>query len=60
MKATWTVNGKLRAVEAPDDMPLLWRAGASAGRARDLQRHLRRDGPAHPSLPLARHGFTWA
>jgi isoquinoline 1-oxidoreductase alpha subunit len=24
MKATWTVNGERRAVEAPDDMPVLW------------------------------------
>ena len=24
MKATWTVNGQSRAVEAPDDMPVLW------------------------------------
>jgi isoquinoline 1-oxidoreductase alpha subunit len=24
MKTTWTVNGQRRAVEAPDDMPLLW------------------------------------
>ena len=24
MKATWTVNGQRRAVDVPDDMPLLW------------------------------------
>jgi isoquinoline 1-oxidoreductase subunit alpha len=24
MKATWTVNGQRRAVDAPDDMPVLW------------------------------------
>jgi isoquinoline 1-oxidoreductase alpha subunit len=24
MKATWTINGQRKAVEAPDDMPLLW------------------------------------
>ncbi len=24
MKATWTVNGQSRAVDVPDDMPLLW------------------------------------
>jgi isoquinoline 1-oxidoreductase alpha subunit len=24
MKANWTINGQLRAVDAPDDMPLLW------------------------------------
>jgi isoquinoline 1-oxidoreductase subunit alpha len=24
MKATWTVNGQRRAIDVPDDMPLLW------------------------------------
>ena len=24
MKATWTINGQRRAVEVPDDMPVLW------------------------------------
>lgn len=24
MKATWTVNGQRKAVDVPDDMPLLW------------------------------------
>jgi len=24
MKATWTINGQRKAVEAPDEMPLLW------------------------------------
>ena len=24
MKATWTINGQRRAVDVPDDMPLLW------------------------------------